>query len=107
MTELEIIKAARALIDTPEKWTKRVGARDSDGAETDVLASSAVCFCVVGACRKATGPNILYVRGLGTLRSCIKGSGTVHEWNDAPERTHADVMELFDRAIAELEWRKK
>ena len=36
---------------------------------------------------------------LATLKRII-GSHEIVPWNDAPERTHAEVMAAFDRAIA-------
>jgi len=29
------------------------------------------------------------------------GANSLHEWNDAKERTHAEVLEAFDRVIGE------
>lgn len=43
------LRAAKALIDTPEKWTQRVYARDSMGFTCESENSAAVCFCSLGA----------------------------------------------------------
>ncbi len=36
--------AARGLLSDPEKWTKHVAARNSDGVEVDTSHDSATCF---------------------------------------------------------------
>lgn len=41
-----------------------------------------------------------WVRALDALRDAIGGTDTVIAWNDAPERTHAEVLAAFDKAIA-------
>ena len=37
----------------------------------------------------------------GAIRLLKRGAGVTHlvEWNDAPERTHAEVLAAFDKAI--------
>ncbi len=87
------LEAARALIDTPEKWHQ--------GSLRDYTANGvAFRWCAVGACRQVT-ESFEIARYIAAKRalSHILG-GTVWEWNDAPERTHAEVLELFDKAIA-------
>lgn len=81
--------AARALIDTPEKWTK--GSYERDG-----------CYCVAGALRIAifgglddNGP---YWDRYRTAKRSLHPSDVIL-FNDASETTHADMMALFDRAI--------
>lgn len=62
-------------------------------------------FCVLGALIDATcygGPE--YHDGLRCLQQAIgvaawcSGAGVWH-WNDRPERTETDVLDLFDKAI--------
>lgn len=96
------LKAAKALIDTPEKWTKGAFARDRDGDdvyETD--GDTAVCWCAVGAINKAFGCHA----GLTVVQALYAALPAdfqlVASFNDHPDTTHADVMALFDRAIAE------
>lgn len=87
--------AARALIDTPEKWCK--GAFELDGH-----------LCALGALRKATtgsarlpnaapGEFVRYIRARMWIES--KVSSGVEHFNDDPATTHADVLAMFDRAI--------
>jgi len=87
--------AARALIDTPEKW-HRGSMASFDGK----------CLCAMGAIR-----NVLRAQGYThwisrtplyqNLRAALpRGFNQVPTFNDDPSTTHADIMALFDRAIA-------
>lgn len=88
--------AARALIDTPEKWTKNAKARNAAGRSVSPAGGSAVCWCGFGALVKVCGPreaeNVAY--------AAFHGPGNIAGLNDRPETTHSDIMALFDRAIA-------
>lgn len=81
------LKAARKLIERPDSWCQGTflsndGRRCASGALVDVGAS--LCDTSYTALGFACGNSI------------------VCEWNDAPKRTHAEVLAAFDRAI-ELE----
>ena len=94
------LKAAKALIDTPEKWTKgRLRLRDKYGK---------VCaMCSIGAIYTAAeellGPRHDAARDAFRAATGCLPFDSVPEWNDAPERTHAEVMAAFDKAIASAE----
>ena len=116
MTPADVLRAARERISTPERWTKGVYAIDSDGCAVDTSDRRACAWCALGAlaaslpCRD---PDILGMRtplfdearallSAGVprnagVRSC---HWSVSFWNDAPGRTHAEVLATFDRAIA-------
>ena len=100
MSVKENLIAAKALIDTPEKWFK--GEYESDNG----------CLCALGAVARAVCPKIdfdedkigLYPED-GALAEALpfdwpKEVNEIPDFNDAPETTHADIMALFDRAIA-------
>ena len=90
--------AARALIDTPEKWNNS-GSFGSDG-----------CFCAIGALEWSSGEwrNFIYYNPesaalwralpddfkLGSMPSVVD----VFAYNDDAAE-HADIMALYDRAI--------
>lgn len=94
--------AAKALIDTPEKWRKGENAYWYEP------------FCVLGACREVS-----YDRGglpdMQGMRKALRlalppeyRNDEIFDYpttrfNDDPDTTHADVMALFDRAIASAE----
>ena len=86
MTPAEILRAARALIDEPERW------RGPD-----------VKHC---PCTAINSTSLATVDGAAARRFMCKAVGVsakarwlLWHWNDAPERTHAEVMAAFDRAI--------
>ena len=86
----ENLIAAKALIDTPEKWCK--GAYEHLG-----------CYCALGALGMAEkgSPTRYSLDGMRGLRVWVQLPFTsVSAFNDDPTTTHADVMALFDRAIA-------
>jgi hypothetical protein len=55
MTTVELLREARALIDTPEKWTQGAFARDGKGDRVDELDKRACRFCASGATSRVTG----------------------------------------------------
>lgn len=102
MTTREVLVAARALIATPERWTKETSSWVRNGIE---------CFCAIGAIGRAVdhdhnAPATEDVND--ALRAAMPawfldrrtGRPSIVEFNDAPTTTHADVLQLFDRAIA-------
>lgn len=90
MTPLEILKAARAKIEKPECWGK--GTRGEDRPFETLCAEDALgCGC----------DHIPYsnaFEAFALLREAI-GQPCIYKWNDAPERTHTEVLAAFDRAI--------
>lgn len=101
MTPAEQLRAAKALIDTPEKWTREAFARNAIGESC--RPSEATCFCIVGALDNVDHDNPEYDdRAEEALRGLLpKGFyGSITAFNDAETTTHADIMKLFDDAIA-------
>lgn len=93
----ENLIAARALIDTPEKWGKGDGISAPKG-----------CLCAESACFVATESEADKNAAWEALEDalpepwrtrCIEEDLAVHWFNDHPDTTHADIMALFDRAI--------
>jgi len=98
---VEILRKAKALIDAPEKWSKRFAAANAAGAMVLPTHREARRFCALGAIARAqkadyilAGPVVTAFRSGAAL-----GSRPISSWNDAPGTTHADVMAAFDRAI--------
>ncbi len=94
-TLAEDLRAAKALIDTPEKWHQG-WYRNGKGA-----------FCALGACREVThGKGGDASPAATALKEALPDKWpTVVIFNDAADTTHADIMALFDRAIKHLEAR--
>ena len=103
METIEILRSARALIDAPEKWTKGTEARDASGRSVPFNSPDAVCCCAVGALLGALhrAGNDGECVALRRLRKALPiGFADVVSLNDHPDTTHADIMAVFDRAIA-------
>lgn len=84
-----VLRAAKALIDTPEKWL-RYGVRDGDRR------------CMLGALLDQPEHGEVWGQAQALLLdACVPKvfAQCLSNWNDAPERTHADVMDAFSRAI--------
>jgi hypothetical protein len=89
--------AARALIDTPEKWGK---------GEYEPRPG---CYCMAGAIFAAKGFNPWQEMGSPEAKAIEAALDEVSDglspwrsyvdYNDNFETTHADIMALFDRAI--------
>jgi hypothetical protein len=101
--EAQILREARAKIDTPEKWGKGMASFiEGGGSQKCVKAafwnnlkdytdtSQCVAYEIF---RKAAG-----------LRA-VDETDPVPQWNDHPKRTHAEVMAAFDKAIEMAEER--
>lgn len=104
-TTAAVLRRAKALIDTPAKWTKGALARDAAGTRLPWSArppyDGAVCFCAEGALAKAAGESLPH-RPWMAMQEAV-GTDSLFEWNDEPTTTHAEVMAAFDRAIAACE----
>lgn len=105
MTPIRMLEVAKALISSPEKWTQGVSARDARGRHVDYGSQQARCWCVLGAMMKIdVGLDNFFGRQGAiwllekTMKSIWPSYSGLGSWNDAPERTHADVMRLFTAA---------
>ena len=105
MKSSEILITARALINTPERWVK--GRKPGCWCAGDAIMVAP--YCGTGGQRiEGTGylgSDGAYARdacnaALKALKCAIGNGHEIVSWNDAPERTHDEVMAAFDRAIA-------
>lgn len=97
MTDRDILIRARALV--ARGWTQRTNARDETGRPTDPRGPDAVCWCLSGAVHRVAPDAARHAYQL--LCKALDSPWAV-DWNDTPGRTQAEVLELFDRAIARL-----
>jgi hypothetical protein len=90
------------LLDSPEKWTKGVCARDSRGKEIDPESPKAICWCIKGALYKCypddddwyTAYNqLVKAKGYETWKY-----GGVVSWQDDPRTTYEEVIEVLKLA---------
>lgn len=104
MTPKEILIKARELIADPEHWIQGVNAQDADESEVDPEDETAVCFCMAGALlHVGAGDAAFRIEAHAALvRAAQATCGLISPFNDDPDRTHADVLAAFDKAIAGL-----
>ena len=104
------LRAARALIDKPEKWTQRAFGRDAEGTLVEglegkhpaVVARCATCAIMnVSLDEEARETRRYLIHSINNHRPSDQCYFSLAGWNDAPERTHAEVMQAFDWAIGE------
>ncbi|MDI3261174.1 MAG: hypothetical protein QJR02_15925 [Sinobacteraceae bacterium] len=92
-----VLTRARDLVARPGGWTQEEGARDDMGRPVPVFSPDACSFCSMGAIARACEDRH-FEKGWDILRTAL-GGRLVAPWNDAPERTQAEVVAAFDRAI--------
>lgn len=85
----EFIRAVRAKIDTPEKWCKGDfstpdGRHCLAGAALAVISAEGMPSCIEPSVAKILGFKVMH---------------DITQWNDAPERTHAEVLARLDEVI--------
>ena len=95
--ELPVLIKARALIADPAKWGKGKRGCLGDRPLDTCCAAEAIEEVEPPSPRRRAAYYALE-RAAGLVRPPM-GSAIV-EWNDAPERTHAEVLAAFDKAIA-------
>lgn len=89
MSCVEVLRAARKLIERPGTWGKGHAEHPPEGD----------CHCMLTALARSGSQ--ARVDDARALLESITGARefSLHRWNDAPETTHADVLAAFDRAI--------
>jgi hypothetical protein len=103
MTPRAHLTAARALISHPAHWIKKSSGTKANGKPDNSAGfSEAVCFCALGAvwragddCRSSCAETIL-----GEIVRATTPFSNIVSLNDDPSTTHADVLRVFDAAIA-------
>lgn len=97
-----VLVATRALLSAPARWTKGEAARDATGAPTR-RHDLAVRWCLLGAIERCAGfETALYCQAVDALRPFLGGGeASISLWNDWPSVTHADMLALLDKAIAQ------
>lgn len=100
----EDLRAAFANIDAPQKWCKGPLAKDVEGAVSSITSRLSVSFCMLGAVWRIGLPFLRERAVMAALKPEI-GYRTLPSSNDDPSTTHADVVGVFQRAIAAAEAR--
>lgn len=89
MTTRTALTRARKLIASPDKWCQ--GFFENRKGQ----------HCAFGALLDVTGGGPIFERALGQLNAAAREAGEVNVINLNDHRTHAEVLDLFDVAIAE------
>lgn len=98
---LRMLLAAREWLSDPSHWSKGTYYRDANGAMIEDFDAPMVVgsTCAWGALYHANGLRLLAREGLAA-EATLFAAGHVPTINDRPETTHADILALYDRAIA-------
>lgn len=107
-----VLRLAREKIKNRKNWTQFSFARDRRRFPVPYVAPDAVKWCAAGAvCVVCSGDAIRSVSAIycaPAARRALERAlprnplepRDLETWNDVPGRTHAEVLALFDRAIA-------
>jgi hypothetical protein len=105
MTIKDTLIAARKKIERPENWIKDgVYARDAKGKVVRTRSIDAYAYCIEGSILAVTA-GIFDDKNIAARDFLMKYTRgrALPVFNDAKKRTHAEVLALFDKAIAEAE----
>lgn len=87
----------KELLTDESKWTKGAFARTIDNAQICSASQLAVCFCLQGAMfRCYTILDEFRVTRIKILKE-LRSGDSIASWNDAPERTFAEVKALVEK----------
>jgi hypothetical protein len=107
-TTADILRKALELLGpNGERWTKHASALDADGVGVSPTADSAERFCSLGALYRVTHRDVPFDRyhaadlaHLSAVTALECGTAdTLTFFNDRPDTTFADVVEVFEHAI--------
>lgn len=105
MTAPEVLESAADLLEKPGAWTQGAASRDVFGnpdGDSEIWPD-AVCWCAWGAILKVTGNTSIVgsdqrPKTAAALLERHIGTNDVTTWNDAPERTQAEVVSALRQA---------
>lgn len=97
----QVLREARALIATPDKWTQCGGyVADSNGVPSALGDTEACKFCVLGALFSVDGHRSGGAALVMAMPPGRRSHWDVVRFNDSPFTKHEDILALYDRAIA-------
>jgi hypothetical protein len=88
---LQIMKV-HELLAQPDSWTQQAYARNHDGDTVASCSDDARCWCLLGAMFRCYADKDIAKIELKILDQTNKI--TVAQWNDDPDRTHQEVLDL-------------
>lgn len=106
LTIARVLDKAADLIEPEGAWTQRGYAKTLSGEECDTTDPEAVCFCMNGAIAAELGlsggkaESFMKHNHLNIYDRLRGGEWSPIRWNDAPERTQAEVVAALREAAA-------
>lgn len=103
MSVQDDLKSVKDLLILPKSWTKGAFFSDRFGKVTERGSSATVKYDVLGAImevsegRATSARQDRYDAMVEAIEPHIETS--ISTWNDAPETTHADILEVLNHAI--------
>lgn len=98
MNTKEILIAARAKV--AQGWTQCASAENSSGHVTGTKCADARAWCAIGAINAVTDTITDANAAAWSLANTLGiGPTVIVKWNDTHNRTQAEVLAAFDRAI--------
>lgn len=100
--ELDTLKAVRELINTRDKWTQQVYARNKTGTSVDERSLEVTCFCLVGALRRIVNPytNNYTLKLYNDVYRILSTNAKKYSLTDFNDRaTYEEVISLLDSTI--------
>ena len=104
----EILKSTREILTPEGAWIRDGFARDARGFARDPEDPRAAAWTLIGALELSvfdsrdfsdSGPNSALKSAIFALQTA-SGVDSLAAWNDGQDRTHEEVLQLLDRAIA-------
>lgn len=111
MKTSSFLRRVKRLLASPKRWFKGYWAANSEGVQCRYDSPDAACFCLSGAVRRswnshladgASGDNVdgAYKHLRDAVAKVTRGrTKEIPAFNDAPRRTHAQVIRVLDIAI--------
>lgn len=104
MTPHQILVEARELISDEENWNQEFFALDEVGDVVEPHSDAAKCFCARGAVMSVVGADYKdseeFYAALDALNNHT-GHHSIIVYNDSHD--HLEVLQVFNKAIADLE----
>ena len=116
MSQKKILTKARELISEPDRWVKGAYSLDKYFNHVHRNAPEACRWCLSGSIEAATemlavstrsdiflylSKEYMEAKRVLLKMSDLDGFPSISQWNDHPDRTHKEVIDLLDRAIAQ------
>ena len=104
MNTVEVLRAARALIE--KGWCQGAWAFNKKKESRAPGSTDAICFCLDAAIWRtdcSVWQHTIAVRKICKTIGLEPYPRLLRDWNDAPERTQAEVLKALDDTIARLE----